>query len=107
MKIRTFLSLTVLTAALFFTLLTGSPTEARYCGEETCATQYNWCEASCNGRGGCIKACQREYSECMCSNCGLCPINDPPQAASKARKSAATPGTTKGQVGVTSGQAAP
>lgn len=105
MRLRKFLSLTVLTAALLFTLLTGSPTEARYCGA-TCATLYYECEASCNGRGGCIKVCQREYGVCMCSNCGLCPI-DPPQAASKARTSAATPGTTKGQVGVTSGQAAP
>jgi hypothetical protein len=106
MRLRKLLTLTVLTAALFTTLLTGSPTKARYCGEN-CVEIYNWCEASCNGRGGCIKACQREYGGCMCSNCGLCPIN-PPQAASKARTSAATtPGTTKGQVGVTSGQAAP
>lgn len=81
MRLRKFLSFTVLTAALLFTLLTGSPTKARYCGAEICATLYNECEASCNGRGGCIKACQREYAGCMCSNCGLCPIN-PPQAKS-------------------------
>lgn len=84
MRLRKLLTLTVLTAALFITLLTGSPTEARYCGEN-CVEIYNSCEASCNGRGGCIKVCQREYSECMCSNCGLCPIGDPPQAQSNHR----------------------
>jgi hypothetical protein len=72
MRLRTFLSLTVLTAALLFTLLTGSPTKARECPFDMCVALYNECEASCNGGRTCIKACQRDYSACQCANCGLC-----------------------------------
>jgi hypothetical protein len=85
MRLRKLLTLTVLTAALLFTLLTGSPTKARYCAYDTCVTLYNACEAGCNGSRGCIKDCQNDYSVCMCSNCGLCPI-DPPQAQANHRR---------------------
>ena len=86
MRLRKFLSLTVLTAALFFTLLTGSPTEARECPWQMCVDLYNECEASCNGNRRCIKICQIEYSDCQCFNCGLCPLDgEPPQAESDRR----------------------
>ena len=78
MRLRKFLSLTVLTAALLFTLLTGSPAATARCGWENCVNMYNMCEASCNGVQICIKRCQREYSDCQCTNCGLCPIRDAP-----------------------------
>ncbi|MBV9924431.1 MAG: hypothetical protein JOZ96_05265 [Acidobacteria bacterium] len=74
MRLRKLLSLTVLTAALLFTLLTGSPTKARDCPYDMCASLYNSCEASCNGNKGCIKTCKYDYNECLCSNCGYtCP----------------------------------
>lgn len=79
MRLRTFLSLTVMTAAL---LLTGSPTKARECPWDMCVALYNECEASCNGNRQCVKACQRDYSECQCANCGLCSNDDPPPAQS-------------------------
>ena len=83
----------VLTLALFCALSAGSPTAAGRCGWENCVNMYNECEASCNGIQVCIKRCQREYSECQCNNCGLCPIRDR-QAASEARTSgfAVSPG---------------
>ena len=71
MRLRTFLSLTVLTAALLFTLLTGSPTKARDCPFDMCVALYNECEASCNGNRQCIKVCKRDYNECLCANCGF------------------------------------
>ncbi len=85
MRLRKLLSLTVLTAVLLFTLLTGSPTKARECPFQMCVDLYNECEASCNGNRVCIKACQRDYRECQCANCGLCPKGDPPQAQSNHR----------------------
>ena len=84
MRLRKFLSLTVLTAALLFTLLTGSSTKARECPFQMCVDLYNECQASCNGNRQCIKVCQRDYTECQCANCGLCP-RDPPQAQSSHR----------------------
>jgi len=81
---RSILIGSVLTLALFCALSAGSPTAAGRCGWENCVAMYNECEASCNGNRQCIKACQRDYSECQCANCGLCPI-DPPQAQSNHR----------------------
>lgn len=100
----------VLTLMLLCVLFAGRPAEARYCAYDWCATLYNACEASCNGNRGCIKTCQQDYAECMCSNCGLC-SGDPP-AASKALTSriAAIPAATKDQFSpfvVTRGQAVP
>jgi hypothetical protein len=85
----------VLTLMLLCALFVSSPAEAHRCAYDVCATQYNDCEASCNGSRPCIKACVRDYDECLCSNCGLC--SGPPPAASKARTSLVpvVPGTTK------------
>ena len=90
---RSILIGSVLTLALVCALSSGSPTAAGRCGWENCVAIYNECEASCNGVQVCIKRCQREYSECQCYNCGLCPIRDQP-AASQARTSsvAVSPG---------------
>ena len=90
---RSMLIGSVLTLALFGALSAGSPTAAGRCGWENCVAMYNDCEASCNGVSVCIKRCQREYSECQCNNCGLCPIRDR-QAAPTARTSsdAVSPG---------------
>jgi len=60
MRLRTFLSLTVLTAALLFTLLTENPTNARECPWDMCVSLYDECQASCNGYRQCIKACERD-----------------------------------------------
>ena len=79
MRLRKFLSLTVLTAALLFTLLTGSPARARECPFDYCVGLYNDCVAMCNGSRPCERTCRNDYSACQCANCGLCPIN-PPQA---------------------------
>jgi hypothetical protein len=94
---RSILIGSVLTLALFCALSAGSPTAAGRCGWENCVAMYNECEASCNGIQVCIKRCQREYSECQCNNCGLCPINEQ-QAASTASTSrvAVSPGTANG-----------
>lgn len=108
---RRFLIGSVLTLMLVCALSAGSPTAAGRCGWENCVALYNECEASCNGNRVCIRTCQRDYTECQCSNCGLCPIN-PQQAASKtaAPRVAADPGTTKHQAPTSEearGQAAP
>ena len=81
---RSILIGSVLTLMLFGALSAGSPTAAGRCGWENCVAMYNDCEASCNGVPVCIKRCQREYSDCQCNNCGLCPIRDR-QAAPTAR----------------------
>lgn len=95
---RSILIVSVLTLMLLCALSAGSPAEARRCGHEWCVTMYNECEASCNGNRQCIKACQRDYNECLCSNCGLC-SGELPRAAPQDRTArvAAIPGTTKGQ----------
>jgi hypothetical protein len=84
MKIRRLLFASVL-SALFLSsgLFTASPSSARACPYDWCVTLYNECEAQCNGARPCIKACQNDYSTCVCSNCGLCPAGDLPQAESK------------------------
>lgn len=94
---RSILIGSVLSLALFCALSAGSPTAAGRCGWENCVAMYNDCEASCNGVPVCIKRCQREYSECQCNNCGLCPIRDR-QAAPTARtpRVAVSPGTASG-----------
>jgi hypothetical protein len=68
---RRFLIGSILTLMLLCTLFTGSPADARRCGYEWCVTLYNECEAACNGNRQCVKACQRDYNECLCSNCGF------------------------------------
>ena len=83
---RSILIVSVLTLMLAGTLSAGSPAEARRCPFDMCVSLYNECEASCNGNRVCIRTCQREYTECQCFNCGLCPIR-PQQAASKTRTS--------------------
>jgi hypothetical protein len=95
---RRFLIGSVLTLMLVSALSAGSPTAAGRCGWENCVNMYNDCEASCNGVSVCIKRCQREYSECQCANCGLCPLRDQ-QAASNAGepRDAADPDATKAQ----------
>ncbi len=105
---RSILIGSVLTLALFCALSAGSPTAAGRCGWENCVAMYNECEASCNGTQVCIKRCQREYSECQCFNCGLCPIR-PQQAASTAGTSsvAVSPGTTNGYAPTFPGRALP
>jgi hypothetical protein len=94
---RSILIGSVLTLALFCALSAGSRTAAGRCGWENCVAIYNDCEASCSGNRVCIRNCQREYSECQCYNCGLCPIR-PQRAASEARTSgvAVSPVTTNG-----------
>ena len=93
---RSILIGSVLTLMLFCALSAGSPTAAGRCGWENCVAIYNECEASCNGNRVCIRNCQREYSDCQCFNCGLCPIRE--RAASEARTSrvTVTPGTANG-----------
>ena len=88
----------VLTLMLFCALFEGRPAEARYCAYDWCVTLYNDCEASCSGNRPCIKACQRDYNECLCSNCGFS-CGELPRAAPKVPTSrvAIIPGTTKGQ----------
>ena len=70
MKRRFFIG-SVLTLLLLCTLFAGSPADARRYGYDWCVTLYNSCEAACNGNRQCIKACQRDYNECLCSNCGF------------------------------------
>jgi len=96
---RSILIGSVLTLALLGALSEGSPTAAGRCGWENCVALYNECEASCNGDRVCIRNCQREYTDCQCFNCGLCPIR-PQRAASTAGTSrdAVSPGTTNGYV---------
>ena len=95
---RSILIGSVLTLALFCALSAGSPTAAGRCGWENCVNMYNDCEASCNGVPVCIKRCQREYSECQCTNCGLCPLRDQPLASNAgALGVSADPGTTEAQ----------
>ncbi len=60
-----------LTLMLLCALFTGSPAKARRCAYDWCVTLYNSCEASCNGNRACIKTCQRDYTECVCSNCNF------------------------------------
>lgn len=60
-----------LTLMLLCTLFAGSPAKARRCPFDMCVALYNACEASCNGNRGCIKTCQRDYTECLCSNCSF------------------------------------
>lgn len=91
---RSILIGSVLTLALFCALSAGSPTAAGRCGWENCVNMYNECEASCNGVPVCIKRCQREYSACQCTNCGLCPIRDEPRA--RTSSVAVNPGTANG-----------
>lgn len=85
---RSILIGSVLTLMLLCVLSAGGPAEARRCGYDNCVALYNECEAGCGGSRPCIKACQRDYTECVCYNCGLCPIN-PLQAAPKTRTSGA------------------
>ena len=95
---RRFLIGSVLTLMLTCALSAGSPTAAGRCGWENCVNMYNDCEASCNGVPVCIKRCQREYSDCQCTNCGLCPLRDQPAAAKVSEpRVAADPVATKAQ----------
>lgn len=100
----------VLTLMFACVLFPARPAEARDCPFDMCVTLYNECEAACNGNRPCIKACSRDYTECVCSNCGLC--SGPPPAASKASTSRVNviPDMTKDQgfdFLVTRGQAVP
>jgi hypothetical protein len=95
---RRFLIGSVLTLMLLCcTLFAGSPAAARRCPFDMCVSLYNECEASCNGNRTCLKACQRDYNECLCSNCGF-DCGDLPRAAPQARTSraAVSPGTANG-----------
>jgi len=82
---RRFLIGSVLTLMLLCcALFAGRPAEARRCPFDLCVSLYNECEASCNGNRQCIKACKRDYTECLCAsdcgyNCGELP-RDAPQA---------------------------
>jgi hypothetical protein len=92
------LIVSVLSLMLVGALSAGSPTAAGRCGWENCVNMYNDCEASCGGVPVCIKRCQREYSECQCTNCGLCPLRDQPAAFNAdALGVSADPGVTEAQ----------
>jgi hypothetical protein len=95
---RRILIFSVLTLMLIGTLSAGSPAEARRCPFDMCVSLYNACEASCNGNRMCIKACQRDYNECLCANCSYSTCGELPRAAPKAPTSgvAASPGTANG-----------
>jgi hypothetical protein len=94
---RRFLIGSVLTLMLICTLFAGSPAKANYCAYDWCVTMYNTCEASCSGNRQCIKACQRDYNECLCSNCGF-NCGELPRAESQAHTSrvAVSPDTANG-----------
>jgi hypothetical protein len=69
MKIRNLLFGVVLaTMVVFPDSSTTNTIKADGC--ENCVILYNACEASCNGDRGCIKDCQRDYTECACQ-CGF------------------------------------
>ena len=74
MKIRRLFFGLVLTIFLFAGSFTGNTVKADGC-IYNCMDVYNACEASCNGNRFCIKQCQRDYTECACAGCGLCPLN--------------------------------
>lgn len=101
----------VLTLMLICALFPGGAAEARDCPYyDSCVAQYHDCEAGCNGNRMCLKICSQDYTNCLCSNCGLC--SGPPPSASQARTSPFTviPGMTKSQgfdFLVTRGQAVP
>ncbi len=68
---RRFLIGSFLSLMLLCTLFAGSPAEARRCPSDMRVALYKECEASCNADRACIKTCQRDYNECLCSNCGF------------------------------------
>jgi len=87
MKIRSLLFACIL-SVLFLSggMSTATPTTTRSCPYYNfCVENYNYCYADCNGDSLCVKACQREYSQCQCVNCGNCPPGGGvyPQAESK------------------------
>lgn len=94
---RSILIGSALTLMLLGALSAGSPAEARRCPFDWCVTLYNTCEASCNGNRQCIKACQRDYTECLCSNCGF-DCGELPRAEPEAGTSgvAVSPATANG-----------
>lgn len=91
---RRLLIFSALTLMLVCALSVESPAEASRCPFDLCVSIYNECEASCNGNRQCIKACQRDYYECLCdSNCGY-NCGELPRAAPKPK-----PGTSRAAFG--------
>jgi hypothetical protein len=90
MKKRNLIIACVLTMPLLSAVLMGHPAKARTCPYyDFCVSLYYDCAAQCNGNKVCVKSCQQDYSQCQCTNCGLCPLSPPPARSEQSSMGAA------------------
>jgi hypothetical protein len=76
---RKLLIVSVLIAMSIAMLLTGEPARAT-CPYDLCESNWRDCVEWCNGDPVCesVHHCDEFYTDCMCTNCGACPLDGPP-----------------------------